>query len=93
MYAVFHGPNGLRAIAERVHGADLNACISREVCRARRVAQVVVNGDFSFDTITVEVGVGQAGASFAQGPARAEGLNLRKIGTAHVGISLDRNQR
>jgi glycine dehydrogenase len=39
-----------------------------------------------FDTITVEVGVGQAGILAA---ARAEGINLRKIGTDRVGISLD----
>ena len=80
MYAVFHGPKGLRAIAERVHG------LTERLYRALRVAgaQVVVK-DF-FDTITVEVGVGQAGILAA---ARAEGLNLRKIGTTHVGISLD----
>ncbi len=39
-----------------------------------------------FDTITVEVGVGQAGILAA---ARHEGLNFRKIGSDRVGISLD----
>ncbi|SUZ30897.1 Glycine dehydrogenase (decarboxylating) [Roseibaca ekhonensis] len=80
MYAVFHGPQGLRAIAERVHG------LTERLYRALRAAgaQVVVK-DF-FDTITVEVGVGQAGILAA---ARAEGLNLRKVGSTHVGISLD----
>ncbi len=80
MYAVFHGPEGLRAIAQRVH------FLTERLYRALRAAgaQVMVK-DF-FDTITVEVGVGQAGILAA---ARAEGLNLRKIGTGHVGISLD----
>ena len=80
MYAVFHGPQGLRAIAERVHG------LTERLYRALQAAGAhVVVKDF-FDTITVEVGVGQAGILAA---ARAEGLNLRKVGTAHVGISLD----
>ena len=80
MYAVFHGPKGLRAIAERVH------FLTQRLYHALRAAgaQVVVK-EF-FDTITVEVGVGQAGILAA---ARAEGLNFRKIGTTHVGISLD----
>jgi glycine dehydrogenase len=39
-----------------------------------------------FDTITIEVGVGQAGILAA---ARNEGLNFRKIGNDRVGISLD----
>jgi glycine dehydrogenase len=47
-------------------------------------AQVVAK-EF-FDTITVDVGVGQAGILAA---ARMEGLNLRRVGTTHVGISLD----
>ncbi|MCC1480642.1 aminomethyl-transferring glycine dehydrogenase [Roseibaca sp. Y0-43] len=80
MYAVFHGPQGLRAIAERVHG------LTERLYRALQEAGArVVVKDF-FDTITVEVGVGQAGILAA---ARAEGLNLRKIGARHVGISLD----
>ena len=39
-----------------------------------------------FDTITVEVGVGQAGILAA---AREQGINLRKVGAAHVGIAMD----
>jgi glycine dehydrogenase len=39
-----------------------------------------------FDTITVEVGVGQAGILAA---GRLEGLNFRKVGRHHIGISLD----
>ncbi len=80
MYGVFHGPRGLRAIAERVH------FLTQRLYHALRAAGAhVVVKDF-FDTITVEVGVGQAGILAA---ARAEGLNLRKIGASHVGISLD----
>ena len=80
MYAVFHGPQGLRAIAERVH------FMTERLARALKAAGARVSPEAFFDTITVEVGVGQAGILAA---ARHEGLNLRKIGTRHVGISLD----
>lgn len=80
MYAVFHGPKGLRAIAERVH------FLTERLYRALRAAGAQVETKDYFDTITVNVGVGQAGILAA---ARHEGLNLRKIGTTHVGISID----
>ena len=79
-YAVFHGPEGLRAIAERVHFKTVR------LAKALRAAGAKVAPKAFFDTITVEVGVGQAGILAA---ARAEGINLRKIGTDRVGISLD----
>lgn len=80
MYAVFHGPMGLRAIAERVH------FLTTRVARALKAAGAKVSPKAYFDTITVEVGVGQAGILAA---ARHEGLNFRKIGSDRVGISLD----
>ncbi|MDE3123257.1 MAG: aminomethyl-transferring glycine dehydrogenase [Paracoccaceae bacterium] len=79
-YAVFHGPHGLRAIAERVH------FLTNRLSRALKAAGAKVGPKAFFDTITVEVGVGQAGILAA---ARHEGLNFRKIGTDRVGISLD----
>ena len=79
-YAVFHGPLGLRAIAERVHFNTVR------LAKALRAAGAKVSPKAFFDTITVEVGVGQAGILAA---ARHEGLNFRKIGTDRVGISLD----
>ncbi len=80
MYGVFHGPLGLRAIAERVH------FMTNRLARALLAAGARVSPKAFFDTITVEVGVGQAGILAA---ARHEGLNFRKIGTDRVGISLD----
>jgi len=80
MYAVFHGPKGLRAIAERVHSLTVR------LAKALRDAGATLPPKAFFDTITVEVGVGQAGILAA---ARLEGLNFRKVGTDHVGISLD----
>ena len=80
MYAVFHGPKGLRAIGERVH------FLANRLYRALGAAGARVSPKHFFDTITVEVGVGQAGILAA---ARAEGLNFRKIGSDRVGITLD----
>ena len=79
-YAVFHGPLGLRAIAERVH------FLTNRLARALKAAGAKVSPKAFFDTITVEVGVGQAGILAA---ARQEGMNFRKIGHDRVGISLD----
>ena len=79
-YAVFHGPEGLRSIAEGVHFR------ANRLAKALRAAGAEVSPKAFFDTITVEVGVGQAGILAA---ARAEGLNFRKIGTDRIGISLD----
>ena len=79
-YAVFHGPLGLRAITERVHFNTVR------LAKALRAAGAKVSPKAFFDTITVEVGVGQAGILAA---ARQEGLNFRKIGNDRVGISLD----
>ena len=80
MYAVFHGPKGLRAIAERVHSLTVR------LAKALTDAGATLPPKAFFDTITVEVGVGQAGILAA---ARLEGLNFRKVGHDHVGISLD----
>ncbi|MFN3279251.1 MAG: aminomethyl-transferring glycine dehydrogenase [Paracoccus hibiscisoli] len=79
-YAVFHGPVGLRAIAQRVH---LHAVT---VADALRAAGAEVAPDAFFDTITVKVGVGQQGIMAA---ARHRGINLRKVGRDRVGISVD----
>lgn len=79
-YAVFHGPVGLRAIAERVH---FNAVRLRD---ALLNAGAEVAPAAFFDTITVKVGVGQQGIMAA---ARHRGLNLRRVGRDRVGISVD----
>ena len=79
-YAVFHGPVGLRAIAQRVH---LNAVA---IADALRAAGAEVAPDVFFDTVTVKVGVGQQGIMAA---ARHRGINLRRVGRDRVGISVD----
>ncbi|MFV0358344.1 aminomethyl-transferring glycine dehydrogenase [Tropicimonas sp.] len=79
-YAVFHGPKGLRAIAERVH------VMAVRLAGGLRDAGFDVSPERIFDTVTVEVGPLQGAVLRA---AVAEGINLRRFGETRVGISVD----
>ncbi|UVJ40388.1 aminomethyl-transferring glycine dehydrogenase [Arthrobacter sp. CJ23] len=80
MYAVYHGPEGLKSIAETVHN---NA---RTLAASLKAAGLeVLHGSF-FDTVTVRV-PGKAADIVAA--AEAEGINLRGIDADTVGISVD----
>ncbi|MBI3285295.1 MAG: aminomethyl-transferring glycine dehydrogenase [Burkholderiales bacterium] len=79
MYAVYHGPAGLRQIAQRVHRytSILAAGLHQIGCR-------IANSTY-FDTLTVQV----ADAAKVHAAAVAVGINLRQIDGTHVGVSLD----
>ena len=79
MYAVYHGPKGLRAIAERVHRLT-----SRLADGLRAIGCTVTHENF-FDTIRVEV---KSSTVTVEHAARA-GCNLRELGPRAVGISFD----
>ena len=79
MYAVWHGAEGLKTIARRVHG---HAAALAAACEA---AGLEVNATF-FDTLTVAV-PGRAAAVVAA--AAAAGCNVRHVDADHVGISCD----
>jgi len=83
-YAVFHGPKGLKAIAQRIHRKTVR------LARGLETAGFAVEPDAFFDTITVEVGLFQRGVLQA---AVKEGLNLRRVGTTKIGITLDEATR
>ena len=80
MYAVFHGPEGLKAIAERIHRKTVR------LAKGLEAAGFAVEPAAFFDTITVEVGAVQ-GAILKS--AEAAGINLRRVGTTRIGISFD----
>jgi glycine dehydrogenase len=84
MYAVFHGPDGIKAIAQSVHQKTVRLAMGLEKLG------YTVEPDVFFDTITVEVGKLQGIILKA---AVAEEVNLRKIGTTRIGISLDERSR
>jgi glycine dehydrogenase len=79
MYAVYHGPRGLRAIAERVH--RLTSRLADGLCA---LGLTITHENF-FDTIRVEVELSALTLEHAQ---KAD-CNLRALGPHAVGISLD----
>jgi glycine dehydrogenase len=84
MYAVFHGPRGLKAIAERVHrdAVRLDEGLSSLGFKVSPAAY--------FDTITVEVGPYQG---LILKNAVDNGVNLRKVGNDRIGITVDERTR
>ena len=70
-YAVFHGPEGLKAIGQRVH------LMAVTLASSLRAGGVEVEPAAYFDTITVRVGNGQADILAA---AEHRGINLRRVG-------------
>ncbi|MFN0125919.1 MAG: aminomethyl-transferring glycine dehydrogenase [Verrucomicrobiales bacterium] len=80
MYAVYHGSEGLRTIAQRVH------TLTSTLRDALAADGLEIANPSHFDTLTVRV-PGQADAVHAA--ARAAGCNFRSIGPNAVGLSLD----
>jgi glycine dehydrogenase len=80
MYACYHGPEGLKRIAERLH--RLTAALAAGL---EQMGLAVLN-ETAFDTLTIGV-AGRADAVHAA--ARARRCNLRVIDDDTVGISLD----
>ncbi len=83
MYAVWHGPDGLRAIAERVH--RLTSILAAGLRQGVGNKVEVANGTW-FDTLTVRV-PGRAAAVAAA--ARERRINLREVDADTFGVSLD----
>ncbi len=84
MYAVFHGPDGLKAIAQRIHRKTVR------LAKGLEEAGFKVDPKACFDTITVDVGPLQAAVLKS---AVDEGVNLRKVGERRVGISMNERCR
>ena len=79
-YAVYHGPERLRAIAERVHG------LTKAFATALRWSAHEVSTENYFDTITVKVDDTES----LKKSARAAQINLRYLPDGkHVSVSFD----
>jgi glycine dehydrogenase len=81
MYAVYHGPKGLQAIASRVH--SLASAFARLVTKS---GAKIVNTEF-FDTITLDVGTKNAAKVAAAGESAR--LLVRVVSDSRVGVSFD----
>ncbi|MEZ4699836.1 MAG: aminomethyl-transferring glycine dehydrogenase [Rhodothermales bacterium] len=81
MYAVYHGPSGLRAIAARVHGA------ARVLAHGLERLGYTLRHDLYFDTLCVELSPDEQESVL--GAAEANCINLRAYDDGAVGIALD----
>jgi glycine dehydrogenase len=79
MYAVYHGPKGLRAIAERVHR------LASQFAEGLRALGCTITHENFFDTLRVEV---ESSEVILEHAAKA-GCNLRALGPRAVGVSFD----
>ncbi|HYF37480.1 MAG TPA: aminomethyl-transferring glycine dehydrogenase, partial [Prosthecobacter sp.] len=83
MYAVYHGPEGLKNIALRVHGAA--SWLASEL----KQAGFTLAGDDFFDTLTVTVKTSDTVIA----AAAEAGINLRRVDDRRVGVALDERVR
>jgi glycine dehydrogenase len=81
MYAVYHGPEGLRAIATRVHA------MTRALDRALQAMGYTQQNPHYFDTLRIVTDA--ARAKKIRAAAEARRFNFRYVGEAEIGISLD----
>jgi glycine dehydrogenase len=79
MYAVYHGPDGLKRIARRVK------LLTGLVAKGLTALGAKVNAEPVFDTLTI----GNVAAERVHAAAAAKKFNLRRIDTYTVGLSLD----
>lgn len=80
MYAVYHGPKGLTAIAQRVHSFTAILALG-----LTKLGHSVEQQHF-FDTLSIKTG---AKTAELHAKARAAGINLREIDAERLGLSLD----
>ncbi|ULQ57332.1 aminomethyl-transferring glycine dehydrogenase [Flavihumibacter rivuli] len=79
MYAVFHGPEGLKNIAMRV------SLLTRTLAHELTALGVEVVNDNYFDTLYIKAGNSEQLKELAE----AQQMNFRYFDNGHVGISLD----
>ena len=85
MYAVYHGPDGLKQIAENIHNLTLKLAADLQKLGYE------IGGEAFFDTIRVAVGADsplQSAKEIIQA-AETVGINLRTLNDQTVSISLD----
>ncbi|MBB4912433.1 aminomethyl-transferring glycine dehydrogenase [Actinophytocola algeriensis] len=80
MYAVYHGPDGLRNIATRAHR------MAAVFAAGLRQGAVTVVHDHFFDTVLVEV---PGRADEVVGNARDRGINVRRVSADRVAVACD----
>ena len=78
-YAVYHGPDGIRTIARRVHQ------MASTFASGVRAIGLSVEHDHFFDTVVVDV----EDANSIHKRASEAGVNFRKLDEKRIGVSVD----
>src|SRR5260221_12389400 len=81
MCGVWHGPDGARRIAERVHAR------TRALAAAVKALGYTLLHDAYFDTIAFETDA--ATATKLHDVARGKGINLRALSATRIAVALD----
>ena len=81
MYAVYHGPEGIKAIASRVHA------LTRALDGALKSLGYQQQNAQYFDTLRIKTDAARVGA--IRDAAVAAGINFRYVGDAEIGVSFD----
>jgi glycine dehydrogenase len=81
MYAVYHGPTGLKSIADQIH--KLTTALAQGL---KRLGYKISSEDY-FDTLRVEIGTHSLDKILAA--CDAQKINIRIFDSTSVGISLD----
>ncbi|HVG16735.1 MAG TPA: aminomethyl-transferring glycine dehydrogenase, partial [Chitinophagaceae bacterium] len=79
MYAVYHGPDGLKDIAKRI------ALLTQTLAETLQHLGFTVTSKFFFDTIVIRVD----DITLFKAKAEKQGINFRYFDGQHIGISLD----
>jgi len=82
MYAVYHGPAGLRQIARHIN--ILTGVLSQEI---KKYGYEQLNDSF-FDTVLIKLPAGVSADSIRKAALENE-MNLRYIDSCHIGVSID----
>ena len=82
MYAVYHGPEGLKAIARRIHAKTAKLAAGLDALGFKVVPE------FYFDTLTIALS-SESETEAIHTRAVASGINLRRASATAIGISLD----
>lgn len=83
MYAVYHGPEGLRRIAGKVHA------LTRVLAQSLEAAGYTVKNKSFFDTLTIDVTTNGVSAQKVHAASVQAGINFRRIDENTVGVTLD----
>ncbi|KAI1080571.1 glycine dehydrogenase [Whalleya microplaca] len=89
LYGIYHGPEGLKAIAERtVRGARAVQALAEANGYTTEKSKWSSDGGVLFDTVIIDIGSAEKRAEFI-GKATSQHLYFRKIGDQSIGISVD----